>query len=285
MTTSTGVRFSDAQLQTGVRLNYAERGNPAGRPVIMLHGYTDSWFSFSRVLPLLNEDLRAIAVTQRGHGDSERPRNGYALDDLAADTISLMDALEIERATIVGHCMGSHVAQRVALSAPERVEALVLVSSATTLCNEAVVGLAQEVENLQDPVHEKFVREFQESTVHLPVPDEFMTSIVTESLKLPARVWRALMSGFLAAREPVELERIKTPALILWGDRDQLFPRSEQTSLLARIPDASLRVYAQTGHSPQWERPAEFAADLEEFITQTTRRMRRATEINVTTLV
>src|SRR5262245_29905615 len=62
------VRFADVQLATGVRLHYAEQGDPQGHPIILLHGYTDSWFSYSRVLPLLPTRYRAYALDQRGHG-------------------------------------------------------------------------------------------------------------------------------------------------------------------------------------------------------------------------
>jgi len=108
----------DIRLSTGVRLSYVEKGPADGQPVIFLHGYSDSRFSYSRVLPLLPGNVRAFALSLRGHGDSDRPTSGYAMQDLAADVIAFMDAKRIVRATIVGHSMGSIVAQQVALAAP-----------------------------------------------------------------------------------------------------------------------------------------------------------------------
>ena len=67
------VKFATTQLATGVRLHYAERGDREGEAIIFLHGYSDSWFSFSRVLPLLSPEYHAFALTQRGHGDSDKP--------------------------------------------------------------------------------------------------------------------------------------------------------------------------------------------------------------------
>src|SRR5688572_4752201 len=90
-------------LSTGVRLHYAERGDREGEAIIFLHGYSDSWFSFSRVLPLLSPSYHAIALTQRGHGDSDKPECCYTVDDFAADVDAFMDAVGIERATVVGH--------------------------------------------------------------------------------------------------------------------------------------------------------------------------------------
>ena len=65
--------------------------------------------------------------------------------------------------------------------------------------------------------------------------------------------------------EGVELKKIKTPTLILWGDRD-FFPRSEQDSLVSALPNAVLKVYKDTGHALHWERPESFATDLKTFI-------------------
>jgi pimeloyl-ACP methyl ester carboxylesterase len=81
------VRFENIRLKTGLRLHYAECGNPDGEPVVFLHGWPDSWFSFSRLLPLLPESLHAVAVDQRGFGDSDRPESGYAIPDMGADVI------------------------------------------------------------------------------------------------------------------------------------------------------------------------------------------------------
>lgn len=107
------VRFAHVRLRTGVRLHYAEQGDPRGEPLILLHGLGDSWYSFSGILPKLPTSLRVFAIDQRGHGDSDRPASGYTLADLSDDAVAFMDAMGIPRATVIGHSMGSFVAQRV----------------------------------------------------------------------------------------------------------------------------------------------------------------------------
>jgi pimeloyl-ACP methyl ester carboxylesterase len=189
--------------------------------------------------------------------------------DLAADVIAFMDVKGIERATVVGHSMGSFVAQQVVAAAPERVARLVLIASTTTPRN--VVGisdLARAVDSLVDPVPPEFAREFQVSTIYHPVPEEFLDEAVAVSLKLPARVWREIMAGMLATGPVASLGQSGIPTLILWGDRDSGFPRSEQEALLAAIPGAELKVYPETGHALHWERPAEFVRDLEAFLAR-----------------
>lgn len=259
-------RFADVRLKTGVRLRYAEQGDPAAHPVILLHGITDSSFSFSQVLPVLAANYHVYALDQRGHGDSDRPEDqGYSWPDFAADVVAFMDAIAIERATLVGHSMGSFIAQQVAITAPERVARLVLVASAVTVRNDVVLEFQQAVEMLDDPVPEEFAREFQVSTIYRPLREDFMNRVVAESLKLPARVWRAATAGMLAA-DPLTSGDIRHPTLILWGDQDAIFSRAEQDSLASKLPHAVLKVYPETGHALHWERPEQFVKDLEDFI-------------------
>ncbi|HYR11913.1 MAG TPA: alpha/beta hydrolase [Longimicrobium sp.] len=259
------VHLREVTLPSGVRLQYAETGRPDGEPIILLHGYTDSWFSYSRVLPLLAPKYRAISITQRGHGDSDQP-GSYTGDDFAADVDAFMQALGIERATVVGHSMGSFIAQTVAIRYPERVEKLVLVGSGPVAGNEVILGLRDFVQTLSDPVPYDFAYEFQASTVFQPVPQEFLETAVGESLKLPAQVWKDVLDGLIGTENAARLGEIAAPTLIIWGDRDGIFPRADQDALAAAIPNATLSVYPETGHAPHWERPREFAKELEKFV-------------------
>ena len=260
------VRFSNIALRTGVRLRYAYQGDASGEPVILLHGYTDSWVSYSTVLPLIDKKYRVYVLDQRGHGDSDRPAGNYGFQQFADDVIAFMDVMNINQATIVGHSMGSFVAQHVAVTVPERVKRLVLSGSATTVRNNVVTDLQRDVNALKDPIPEKFVREFQVGMAFQPLPDGFVQAVVRESLNIPARVWREVMAEMLSPKAQVELAKIKVPTLILWGDKETVFPRSEQDRLLAALPNARLKVYEDTGHAMHWERPEWFAKDLQDFM-------------------
>jgi Predicted hydrolases or acyltransferases (alpha/beta hydrolase superfamily) len=189
------------------------------------------------------------------------------MPDLATDVVAFMDAVGLPSATLVGHSMGSLVAQEVALAAPRRVERLILIGAATNIRSEAVLELQKAVEALDDPVPAEFAREFQVSTIYHPVPDDFLDRAVAESLKLPAHVWRAALAGQLAVDYTAHLDRIQMPALILRGDQDTVFPRDTQDSLVAGLTTAVSKVYPETGHALHWERPEQFVHDLENFIT------------------
>ena len=274
MSVEESIQFATKPLEAGLRLHYAEQGDPTGEAIVFLHGYSDSWFSFSRVLPLLSAEYHAFALTQRGHGDSDKPECCYTPDDFATDIDAFMDAVGLEEATLVGASTGALFAQQVVLSYPRRVSRLVLVGAQTPAneANEIVLGLQEEVRALEDPVPPEFVRAFQESTIYQPVPQEFLDTVVSESLKLPARVWRDYLEGAVLSIDQdyvLPLREIDVPTLILWGQHDPLFPREEQERLAAAIPGATLKVYPETGHAVHWDRPEWVVRDLEEFMKET----------------
>ncbi|HMQ30946.1 MAG TPA: alpha/beta hydrolase [Chloroflexaceae bacterium] len=260
------LRLDSAQLASGIRLHYAEAGDPAAPPVLMLHGLSDSWFSYSRVLPALAARYHVYALDQRGHGDSDRPAGGYSMAGMAADAVAFMDAQGLTRATVVGHSMGSVVATELALAAPERLAALVLVGPNTGWNSPDVAGLQQEVEALPDPVPAAFAREFQISTAFEPLPEAFLERVVAESLKLPARVWRAALAGLLASDYVGRLGEITVPALVLGGEEDLYCTAANQREVAARLGNAELKLYTRLGHCPHWERPEAFVEDLEAFL-------------------
>jgi pimeloyl-ACP methyl ester carboxylesterase len=259
-------RLGFVSVPTGVRLQYAEHGTRGGPPFVLLHGFTDSWFSFSRALPVFPASWHVFALSQRGHGDSDRPATGYDMPGLAADAVAFMDAMNLSKVTLVGHSMGSLVAMEMALNAPERLTRLVLLGSATNMRSEEVAGLVTELDDLRDEVPPEFARGFQESTIHHAVPPEFLDRAVAESLKVPAHIWRAAAAGQLAAEYSDSLRRITVPTLVLRGDHDTIFPEAARKALDTGLPNATVRIYADTGHALHWERPAEFVRDLEAFV-------------------
>jgi non-heme chloroperoxidase len=260
--------ISFIELANQVQLQYVEQGDTAGVPVLLLHGATDSWRSFDRVLPHLPASIHAFALTQRGHGDASCPVAGYRFHDFAADVAAFMDTLDLGAAIIAGHSMGSSVAQRFALDYPERTLGLVLMGSFATLRgNPGVLELWDSaISTLTDPVDRRFVREFQESTLAQSVPQWFLETIVQESLKVPARVWRAVFEGFLEDDFSGELDKIKAPTLIVWGNQDAFCSRSDQDALAVAIEGSEFVVYPGAGHGLHWEEPERFAADLLAFV-------------------
>jgi pimeloyl-ACP methyl ester carboxylesterase len=255
------------RLPNGLRLHYAAQGEASGLPVLLLHGFTDSWRSFETTLPHMPAAFRAIALSQRGHGDSERPETGYRPRDFADDLAAFLDVLGIERALIVGHSMGTQVAQHFTLAHPRRVLGLVLVGGYVSMRANPVVHelWTSAVSRLVDPVDPGFVQDFQASTLARPLPQSRMDLLVAESLKVPARVWRAACAAMFEDDPASKLHRIDANTLILWGDRDTICTRADQDALLAGIVKSRLIVYRGAGHGLHWEEPARVAGDIAAF--------------------
>ena len=261
--------IKSVDLPTGVTLQYAEQGDPAGTPVLFLHGLADSWYSFDLVLPHLPGSIRALALTQRGHGDSSRPQEDYHYTHFVADAAAFLDALNTPATVVVGHSLGNTTAQRFAIDYPERTMALCLVAAPHRLANtEAAQILRDVVAQIEDPVDQVFAEEYQQSTLARPVPPAFLETVVRETMKVPAHVWRDVVAGFTRDDFSSELHEITAPTLLVWGDQDEFATRSDQEAQLAAIAHSRLQVYEGTGHAVHWEQPKRFATDLVSFIEE-----------------
>ena len=259
--------MSRITLASGLRLSFARQGDPSEPAVLLLPGPTDSWRSYGPVLDRLPPETYAIAVSQRGHGDSDKPDDGYTVEDFAADVVLFLDAIEIERAVLAGHSGSCLVARKVALDQPDRVAGLVLESSPTTMRGDPKLARAVEslLSELEDPIAPDFARSFLTETSGGDVPPDLIDLLVTELLKVPLHVWRETFAGLLAYDDLSELAQIEAPTLLIWGDADAVVSKDMQDRLSGSLPRAALVVYAGCGHTPRWERPVRFSDDLAAF--------------------
>jgi non-heme chloroperoxidase len=262
-------RIKAATLRNGITLQYVEQGDPAGVPVVLLHGYSDSWYSFEPLLPYLPSSFHAFALTQRGHGDADRPKQGYMPGDFAADVAQFAEALGLGPIVVGGHSMGTVVAQQFAIDYPSQTLGLIGIGTLTDSAgNPALAELWSVVEPMVDPIDRDFVWEFQESTLAQPIPTEFLERCVAESLKMPAWVWKAALAGLLATDLSQEIDKIAAPALMIWGDRDEMTNLGEQHRLIEASLSGRLAIYEGAGHAVHWEEPARVAADITTFVEQ-----------------
>ena len=252
----------------GLRFAYVEQGDRDGPALLLLHGYTDSHRSFDLLRPHLPENWRVIAMTQRGHGRSDKPESGYAVADMAADVPALLDALGIDRAIVVGHSMGSAVALHAAASYPNRVAGLVLIGGFADYDKPAVAELSEAVNAFTDAVDPEFVLAFQESTVAGMIPQRFLDVVIGESLRAPAHVWRQALQGQVEADIMGAAKACAAPALLLLGQQDAFVPLADQFKLREALRASRLFTLAGVGHAPHWEAPEAAAQKLTAFVAE-----------------
>ena len=258
------------KVETGLTLQYVVQGDPKGPVVVLLHGAGDSWHSWDLALPHLPKTYRTYAVTLRGHGLSDHPPSGYARSDFAADVTSLLKILDLCNVTLVGHSLGSFVAQVVAQNDVEgRLSRLVLIGSGPGRGHDpnAPSATSSYFASVKDPIDYQFARDFQSGTAYSPLPPAFLEMMIAEVQRVPAAMFHELAKGSADPQHVEKLSRIKAKTLLLWGENDSMFSRADQTGLLAAIPGSKLIAYPKTGHALHWEHPERFASDLLALMT------------------
>ncbi|MFI1715046.1 alpha/beta fold hydrolase [Streptomyces litmocidini] len=248
-------------------LPYAEAGRPGGTPLVLVHGYLDSWWTFEPMLRRLPPGLHAYAPTQRGHGDADKPPDGYLPEDLAEDLVAFMDGVGIGRAVLVGGSSGGVQARIVAGRRPDRVAGLVLLGVPATLVDKPKAAEFWElVRELKDPVDPALAAAMADGLTATPMGRGFLQTVADECLKAPARVWRETLRGLLETDLRATLTGILVPTLVVWGDQDPILTREDQQTILDTIPDSRLLVYEGVGHVPYWEDPERVLRDLTDFL-------------------
>lgn len=266
-----GARYTPKRiaLKTGVEVEYVEQGKPDGVPVIFLHGITDSWHSFETVLPLLPERIHAFALSQRGHGDSDRPTDKYSPGHFAADVAAFIQEKQLGKVTIVGHSMGGLIAQQFVLHYPHLTTALVVVSSDPAIRkNTGMPEFFQEVMQMKDNPDREFMTAFQKGVLAKDIDSVYFNLLIDESLKVPISVFQQAFRGLIDADYTNQLKKVTQPTLIFWGNKDAFFLREGQETLVKNIRGSKWIVYEDVGHSVHWEEPQRFAKDLVDFIDE-----------------
>lgn len=254
-------------LSNNITLEYAEQGYTGGTPVIFLHGYSDSWHSFETVMPHLPENIHVFAISQRGHGDSDKPQEGYTPGDLANDLALFIKQKKLNKVIVAGHSYSGLVAQRFALDHPQLCKAIVMISSDAGFGdNPGMPEFLSEVDRLQEPVDRSFSEEFQRSTINKPISESYFNTVVDESQKVPVHVWKAISKQMRNVNQAHELKSITQPVLMFWGDKDKVAFKNDQAILMKNFKNARLLVYKNTGHALHWEEPKRFAEDLIKFV-------------------
>ncbi|BCH21667.1 alpha/beta fold hydrolase [Mesorhizobium sp. L-8-3] len=254
-------------LSNGVTLAYSEMGNTDGQPLLLIHGYTDNSRSWSLIAPYL-KNFHIYAIDLRGHGKSSAPDCCYTYADFANDTFLFLEAMKIDRISVVGHSLGSLTAQMLAAQHPEKIEKVVLISSTVNTGGGPGSWLWDNITPLQPPIdpNGKFMMDWYWNPN--PVDDAFIKPEREESAAVPIQVWKGVLWGTTTGDLSKTASLIKAPMMILWGDQDQLFDSSHQEKLKAAFPQARFEAFKGAGHNMFWETPEKAAALIASFLTK-----------------
>ena len=257
----------EVRLSNGIRLSYVEAGDPNGEPLLLLHGFTDSSRSFSPMMPYLSR-YRLLIPDQRGHGASDAPECCYNSSQLAYDARLFLNALGVRRAAIAGHSLGSMVAISLAADNPERVSRLILIGSTALVPVQRGNWLYDNVDAMTGPLDpdSQFAKDWHPANQPTRVDPAFADAVNAELYAIPEHVWHGVMREISYVPVGRHAADVKVPVLVISGGRDPLFPSEHHQSLLKAFPNARSEIFPDLGHNPNWERPREVAAVMNDFL-------------------
>lgn len=246
--------------------------------ILFVHGLGGNLTHFEYlVAPLQADGFRVCGLDMPGFGASGKPHRRYSIDYLAGAVPALLDHLGVQTATLCGHSLGGLVCAEAGLRAPERVERLVLLSSAglfkmplpirlaaRTMMRRGLLAFALErnarrlldlVFAQSNPRTERFI----EQSLTRP-DDRFVADL--------ARVMWAARRDLTGYHLLDQVERIKMPVLVIWGGGDRLLPFKEVPGWAARLPDGKLEVIERCGHMSLIEDPDRVVDRMRAFFAR-----------------
>jgi pimeloyl-ACP methyl ester carboxylesterase len=269
----------------GRALNTIQLGREGSRPIVFVHGLSGCWQNWLEQLPVFAAEHHVVALDLPGFGHSPMPRQEISINGYARIIDALLGDLGVDAATVVGNSMGGFIGAELAISFPQRVERLVLVSAAgLSTYNEprtarampalrrverVVAASAASVATRSDAVTRRPRLREMVMKVAAHHPGRLPGPLVAEQVRGAGK------PGFIDALQAIldydvreRLPEIACPTLIVWGEKDLLISVRDSEEFERLIPDSRRVVYPDTGHVAMLERPAAFNALLAQFLAE-----------------
>jgi pimeloyl-ACP methyl ester carboxylesterase len=251
---------------------YRTQGQPDGLPLLLVHGSyaTSRWWE--PMLALLPEEIQAIAPDLRGCGQSDKPADGYTIEDQAEDLWALIQGLGWREVDLVAHSSGGAIAMELALTHPGSLRSLSLINSVP------VEGVFTPLDTLMVLEQMRTDRSLLHQAIRLLMPTldltvaenaAFLEQLVDDAAQMAPPAFTALTESLSRWNRFADARQLTLPTLVVWGDQDAIVSREATTRTLIAIPGASnLEILRGMGHSPQIEAPLTLAEKLIEFIAE-----------------
>jgi len=276
-----------ARLAIGdAELAYNESGDPDARPLVLIHGLTGHRDDFEPRMEELGALARVLAPDLRGHGDftkTGRPET-FTFAQLVADLGAMLDAWGLDSCDLLGHSFGGMVVLRFALAHPDRVDSLILMSTAPSAPDAYSAEMFEKAGAIARARGMAFLQQLVEKSAKED-PEPSVSD--RQSLKWADRYWPhqrrryaamepeayARLGLLMVQQQPVtaRLPEIRCPTTVLVGDADTEFLPGADL-LAAGIPGAVRVTLEDAGHQPQMENPADWLAAIREHLARARRR-------------
>jgi pimeloyl-ACP methyl ester carboxylesterase len=256
----------------GMRIRYVRKGS--GPPLVLLHGFSSSIYTWAETLPLLAQEHDVVAVDLPGFGGSDIPT--YFDAKLAAVLVPVvLDRLGLERASLAGNSLGGALAAVTAARHPERVDKLILIDAAgynfALADRPAMLRLAGRVPASvlaalpRRPLTRLGLQQvfFDDTRVTPEKVEEYLAPAARPGAQAFAHRLLTEGDGFGL---PAALRQVRAPTLVIWGADDAWIPVRDADRFVRDIPGARKVVLPDCGHVPQEEKPEEVAKLILDFL-------------------
>lgn len=255
-----------------------------GPPLVLLHGFTGSGATWSGLVEAFAADYRLVRIDLLGHGRSASPPDlgRYSLEHSVEDLRAILDRLGLERVDLLGYSLGGRVALNFAVTAPERVHALVLESASPGIPSaEERAARVRGDEQLAELLEREGIARFVDYWENIPLfasqralPPDVRARLRSQRLRgNPLGLANSLRGMGAGAMTPLfdRLGDLNRPTLLVVGELDAKYRELGET-MRAALPDATLQVIANAGHAAHVEQPEAFARVVREFLDRVSRR-------------
>ncbi|XSG82919.1 MAG: alpha/beta fold hydrolase [Methyloligella sp. ZOD6] len=263
-----------------VHLYYSDTGK--GSPVLLIHGFGSSTFTWQKILPGLSRKHRVIAVDMKGFGQSDKPFDEhYSAFDQAELLAELLERENLRNVTVVGHSFGGGVALALALQADNRLKGriskLVLIDTIAYPQKVPVFFKILAVPGLSH-LSVRMVPAGVQASVALKLAyynEDKITDETVEAYSAPLKTAAGKHAIIHSARQivPPDLDEIaeryatiQLPTLIMWCDHDKIVPMDIGLKLRRNIPNSDFQLVKSCGHIPQEEQPEQTLQILDNFL-------------------
>lgn len=251
-----------------LQMHFRSHGDPAGMPLLFLHGGFASSRWWEPLFELLPSEFNAVAPDLRGCGCTDKPAAGYAIDSQAADVAAFVETLGLRDFDIVAHAAGGAVAIEYLLAHPDHARSLVLVDSVP------IEGVFTPLEAIALLDRMQTDRALLREALTLLAPalaasaDPLFAMLVEDAAAMAPAAFTEVAVALGQWNRFADARALTLPTLLLWGDQDPIVTREAMTRTLVAIPGANnLDVLRGVGHSPMLDAPLALAEHLIDFLT------------------
>ena len=253
----------------GIVIHYRVLGKSDGPVLVFSNSLGSDFRIWDEVAPAFLDRCRVVLYDKRGHGFSDAPPPPYTIDDHVNDLMALLDLLQVRTAAVIGLSVGGMIAQRIAVRAPDRVDALVLV------CTAAKIGTVESWAERIAAVEASGIASIVESVLDRWFTPSFRKNRADDCagwgnmlVRTPAEGYVGTCASIRDADLRADAGRIVAPTLCVAGDQDGSTPPDLVRHTADLIPGARFELIGEAGHIPCVERPAALTRLIERHLQE-----------------